>query len=861
MKNWTTQAERRLTEYLDERAKREGFYLEDASELKEDLRRHIHEEAEQSPGETMGLMNLENIIGRLDAGYRPVADQEAEFSKRPKLGGFWNWTFGVIFPIGVLLLEMLTSMCGNLIFNPVATWWHAAWIAMVPILNVWLIRSYGRDETRGAAAGFGLFTALFYGLLFLPLVPHGLLALVFFGFGILPLTPVLAAVMSWRIGRAAKYDAAEPGRFKFGWRVGALAAGLVLVSLEGSAVWTRVNLANISKDSKSSEAAIQRLRAFHSERTLLMACYEGNRWLRSGTDIAGWVCQLPPIIAGLVGDRSSWTSNSDDARDAFFRITGKPFNSMKPPENRGGNPLVGRERGADDLEFDEHIGGDDVAVRLKSLSLAESRFDGHVDGVSRLGYGEWTMVFKNDSNNMQEARCQVRLPRDGRVSRLTLWVNGEPREAAFSTVSKVKAAYKSVAVVQRRDPVLVNMVGPDTVLVQCFPVPAHGQMKIRLGITAPLDGTRWELPYVLERNFGLSENLEHAVWLQGGGTFDLIGSGKTQSAGRDGEGYSLASSLPINGLMASGVTLITGKLSEEPQVVWCEDRFAKPDEKFLTREPVTTTRPAASRVVIVIDGSSSMADAKEWLPKSLAGIDLGKVSLVLADDDSRRVTLDELKSYKFTGGRNNEPALREAILLAKEFHSPVVWLHGPQAVKLSQSEAFLQLLERGTVLPVIHDVEAVSGPNRLGEALFRSGCLHRGPTLVSPEKDLRDFLIGLQTERRELSWNWKRSETTGGLAGGRVWDHLARQWAAVTAENSKSEMDDAARSELAARYQLVTPVSGAVVLETQAQYDEHGLTPADGDATPKIPSVPEPSTGLLVLLTTAAALMRRKRAA
>jgi hypothetical protein len=48
---------------------------------------------------------------------------------------------------------------------------------------------------------------------------------------------------------------------------------------------------------------------------------------------------------------------------------------------------------------------------------------------------------------------------------------------------------------------------------------------------------------------------------------------------------------------------------------------------------------------------------------------------------------------------------------------------------------------------------------------------------------------------------------------------------------------------------------------TQAQYDEHGLTPADGDATPKIPSVPEPSTGLLVLLTTAAALMRRKRAA
>ena len=60
-------------------------------------------------------------------------------------------------------------------------------------------------------------------------------------------------------------------------------------------------------------------------------------------------------------------------------------------------------------------------------------------------------------------------------------------------------------------------------------------------------------------------------------------------------------------------------------------------------------------------------------------------------------------------------------------------------------------------------------------------------------------------------------------------------------------MTDAARAELAARYQLVTPFSGAVVLETQAQYDEHGLTPADGDATPQDPerarAVVEPAAG------------------
>jgi hypothetical protein len=57
---------------------------------------------------------------------------------------------------------------------------------------------------------------------------------------------------------------------------------------------------------------------------------------------------------------------------------------------------------------------------------------------------------------------------------------------------------------------------------------------------------------------------------------------------------------------------------------------------------------------------------------------------------------------------------------------------------------------------------------------------------------------------------------------------------------------------------MVTPFSGAVVLETQQQYDDHGLTPADGDATPHIPSVPEPSSSLLVMLA-AAALLKRKR--
>ena len=51
--------------------------------------------------------------------------------------------------------------------------------------------------------------------------------------------------------------------------------------------------------------------------------------------------------------------------------------------------------------------------------------------------------------------------------------------------------------------------------------------------------------------------------------------------------------------------------------------------------------------------------------------------------------------------------------------------------------------------------------------------------------------------------------------------------------------------KLVVQLQLVTPVSGAVVLETQEQYDRHGLKPVD-PAT--VPVVPEPGTAALLLL-------------
>lgn len=99
-------------------------------------------------------------------------------------------------------------------------------------------------------------------------------------------------------------------------------------------------------------------------------------------------------------------------------------------------------------------------------------------------------------------------------------------------------------------------------------------------------------------------------------------------------------------------------------------------------------------------------------------------------------------------------------------------------------------------------------------------------------------ISGFREQRASADIRRARSAKTSG--------HLARLWAADQVERLLAKGDEPGRqaaSELAVRYQLVTPVSGAVVLETAQQYDEAGLTPVDQGS---VPTVPEPEEWMLI---------------
>jgi hypothetical protein len=96
-------------------------------------------------------------------------------------------------------------------------------------------------------------------------------------------------------------------------------------------------------------------------------------------------------------------------------------------------------------------------------------------------------------------------------------------------------------------------------------------------------------------------------------------------------------------------------------------------------------------------------------------------------------------------------------------------------------------------------------------------------------------------------------ESTNAL---RASKQLERLWARdETLRLAKAHQRDAA-TKLAAANQLVTPLTGAVVLETQQQFTQHGLSPADPAS---VPAVPEPGAFSLLGVGILAVLWFRKR--
>lgn len=766
---------------------------------------------------------------------------------------------GVIMPAISITVEATTHICANEFFDPIPTVWHLMLVIFVPLANlhVWFAIRRGDAERltlTGLANAAAIAVSVFYSVVYIPLLPLAAIALIV-GLGLLPLAPFLSLLAGIIMRHQLKAVAEKAPQKSFAVMKTGMLASLAFTfaaigMIELPATLTRYGLQLATSESPDTRTrGITLLRKFGSEDYLLRACYS-----RSGraTDLLGYLFSLENAVS------------PDEAQKIYYRVTGKTFDISEPPGRVGGR-LIPKE----EFDFDTDQGGVEIGGKLKGLSLASSNLDASVDANGGVGYMQWTLVFRNESFQQREARAEVQLPPGGVVSRLTLWVNGEEREAAFAGRNEVREAYRQVVVRERRDPVLVTTAGHDRILVQCFPVPPNGEMKIRFGVTVPLllEATPYAqllLPHFINRNFRIPHEVTHSVWIESKTPMEtdyydlkgeslhtnasaLLGAIRETELGTPGRSIRFVRSVAVNEM-------------------WSKDPFET--NGFIVRQSIQErVHTHLRRIVVVVDTSATMGGFGWEIGSAIRSLPADfDVKLVLADSEGRyennssfvgselEQILSRLDSMQFEGGVDNVPALLKGWDLAaqKPGNNAIVWIHGPQPLQLQPVEGLRQRWDRRPYGPQLYSVRIGTGADEIEKKLDGINEVKYVPRTDRLENDLKQLFGRLTGQVKTLEFvraSQKVEKHPDASEAVETSAHLARLWANDEVTRILSARDaslNEAAMMLAVRYQLVTPVSGAVVLETAAQYDAAGLKPVEPGT---VPTIPEPE--MLMLLAVA----------
>lgn len=751
-------------------------------------------------------------------------------------------------------------MCAEVFFDPLPTTWHLLLVIFVPLaqLQVWFAIRRGRPE-RLRLAGFinaiVIGISIFYAIIYLSILPLALLTIVI-GLGFLPLAPyfslVAALLMRYRLNQIAAIS--PPKSFAVRKRGLALGLGLtlgMLALIELPATLTRIGLQKaVSASPQTRAEGIRFLRKYGSKDALLRSCYDQSG---RATDLIGYAFLIKNPVS------------ADEAQKIYYLVTGETFDASLPPERIGGR-IIPQET----IDFDRDQGGSRIQGKLRGLSLANSKLEASVDANGGVGYMEWTLVFRNESTDQREARAEVQLPPGGVVSRLTLWVNGEPREAAFAGRGKVTEAYQQVAIRQRRDPVLVTTAGRDRILVQCFPVPANGgEMKIRFGITLPLpleepNRAQLLLPYFANRNFRIADEVRHAVTINSKTRLWPLSYESRNS--HDGGESILTRSISDAELSEARSAILVERA--DVKEMWSKDPFEK---GFMVQQKIEERTPAhLQRIVLVVDTSETMHEWKSDLETAVSLLPPEfDVKLVLADadmldEDSFKNLADgpmeiqsALRYADYAGGADNMPALLKAWDLAAEKpgNNAIVWIHDPQRLLIRSPAELWQRWKNRPYGPTLYSVQATRGADEIEKRLDGIDEVKSVARTGELDEDLKYLFARLTGRMKTYAYvrSSKKLDEKQVLKAHETSDHLARLWAndevARILAPRDAELEDEAIT-LAARYQLVTPVTGAVVLETEQQYKANDLKPVDAGT---VPTIPEPE--MVVLFIVAGAFM------
>lgn len=693
------------------------------------------------------------------------------FKQKPKGGqkppgkpGIFLLFGGVILPVAALAVELTTHMCAKSFFDPLPTPAHALLFALIPLSNflVWMAARRNMTDMLGMltlGTGMAMGVAILYSLMFLPLVPLSIVAILWFGFGLLALSPLLAIPAVWKAGKYAIHLSHSNKTYFDGHQlehIGHLIILCTVVAVELPSTLTRMHIGEAAH-SREPVKAIEWLRSFGNQEVMLRACYE-----RSGraTDILGSLYEVKN------------PTKVDEAREIFYRVTGKPFNSVPLPASlratRSNQGLLSDNENEepnveDEFDQDPDIAGETVSGVARGLTMNESKLAGFVDSNSCVADLMWNVTFGNTSKYDREVRSKILLPPGAVITNAFLIVNGKEREAKVMGRSMARSRYRA-AVADKKDPLLVSTCGADRVLLQLYPVAPESKIGVRLNIISPLAVTAMDkvdlaLPTFEERNFQV--DIPTAINVKS--DKPLSSTAKQLAASVGQVNCSIDGSLTTPELARFGAIV---SVQRDPKITEVFGReFATSVGETIKKK----TYPKPNRLTVVIDGSNGMSPHFASVLKELRQLPADMpLKLVYVRDDimtngtpmvaetavARDALLKKIAEVPCAGGQINLPFVSSEVANAiNNPNSAVLWLHAAQPISGKLNKR-LELTFRKLKKPLLYDFAVAAGPNEVLSGLY--AC----PGLVRVDRG-----GDVQSDLHRLFETWQNSTANADIGG------------------------------------------------------------------------------------------------
>jgi hypothetical protein len=753
----------------------------------------------------------------------------------------------VILPGLAITVESTTHICAQMFFDPIPTSWHMLLVLLVPLaqLHVWFaIRR--NDPNSLTLAGFAnaaaIVISLFYSFIYLPILPFAALT-VLIALGLLPLSPFFALVTAMIMRRQLRRLAATAPRKSFpittkGFLT-SLAVGIAVIGVaEAPVLLTRHGLHLASSVSPQiRNEGIRFLRKYGSRDYLLQRCYDQRG--HSLYVLDEWLSPDSPVKA-------------DEARDIYYRVTGERFDAWPPPRRINAR-LIRQE----DFDFEESADGSRTGGILRGLSLSSSRIEGTADADGGIAHLDWTITFENNSDSDKEARAEIQLPPGAVVSGATHWIGGVDDDAQFTGRSSFIPSGQSL---HKHPRVVVTTAGRDRVLVQSYPVPDSGkEIKIRIGITVPLvlqtkDQARLILPHFNSRNFRIPTNLRHWVTIDSNHSLSSDYSLSVRSGARpNNNGFQLYG-LFSDAELTRPETAFRLARTDSDHGIWSRNPFEVAGS--IVKQSLEEHTPShLRRIVLVVDTSASMAESLTQIRSALNVLPSDMdVQLIPADADWLHESDNApvvsggiaqisgfLSETTFAGGADNAPALAKAwdLATATPGNNAIVWIHSPQRTTLSPVEPLVNRMNSDFFGPSLYSVQTSAGSDDVVTKLDGINQVKSVVRLGSLQMDLERLFQQLSGKVPTLEFvrSVGHQQLDPALDGVETSNELAQLWANDEVARIMGAQDESlkeAATILALRYKLVTPASGAAILDTPKQLYSTDLEPLRAFASTEV---------------------------